>query len=81
MLIQETVERYVINETMHVVGKRLRAARKSKGLSIEAAAVLGGVSKPFLCDVENGKRGITAHRLLGVCKALGLTMGQLFKGL
>ncbi len=81
MIIKETVERYVLNETMFTVGKRMRAARKAKGWSIRVASPKIGISIPFLCDIENGKANVSANKLHVAAKALGLTMGQLFKGL
>ena len=81
MIIRETIERYVLNETMGVVGRRLRAARKAKDWTLQEAAPQLGLSVAFLCDLENGKTNVSANRLHVAAKALGLTMGQLFKGL
>ena len=81
VIIRETVERYVVNQEMATIGNRIRKARNAKGWSIAVAAPKCGISVPFLCDVENGKRGIAVHRLLGVAKGLGVSIGTLCKGL
>lgn len=37
------------------LGKRLKEARKAKGLTLEKLAKLAGSSKGYLSDIENGK--------------------------
>ncbi len=81
IIVKETVERYVLSETMAVIGRRVRAARKQKGWTLQEAGPQLGLSVAFLCDLENGKTRISADRLLGVAKGLGVTIGQLCKGL
>ena len=81
ILVQEIIEREVISREMATIGRRLRSARKRKGWTMREAAPELGISLTFLCDLENGKTRISADRLHEAAKALGLTMGQLFKGL
>ena len=50
---------------------RLRAARKAKGLSLEAVAQLSGVSRSMLSQVERGESSPTVATLWNLTRALG----------
>lgn len=38
------------------VGAKLRAAREKKGISQDFVATAMGFSKPYICDLEKGRR-------------------------
>lgn len=52
------------------LAKRLRAARKSKGLSLEAMAKLSGVSRSMLSQIERGESSPTVATLWSLTRAL-----------
>lgn len=60
------------------LGERLRAARKARGLSIEQAANLAGITKSFLSRLERDAVAASVATLLRVCSAIGIRPGSLF---
>lgn len=52
------------------VGSRIRVRRIALRLSQEAIAASCDISRPFLSDVENGKRGIGFFKLYEIAKVL-----------
>lgn len=55
----------------------LRAWREHKGLSLQALADASGLSKPYLSQIEGGKRTGSAITLKKLALALGVPMGAL----
>ena len=52
------------------IGRELRTIREASGLSLRALAARIGLSAPFLCDVEHGRRRLSAAHgalWLGIC--------------
>lgn len=60
------------------IGPRLRAARKSRRMTIEALADATGLTKSFLSKLERDATSASVASLLRVCDALGLRPGTLF---
>jgi len=50
----------------------LRAWREYRGLTLQALAALVGVSKPYLCQIERGKRAGTTATLQRLATALAV---------
>ena len=65
---------------MPAVGDRIREVRRSLGWTQEKLATKAGISKGFLCDVENNKRSISAENALRIADALGASLDYLLKG-
>ena len=63
------------------IGGRIRALRKSHGLSLEALADASGVALATLSRLENNKHGgtLTTHRK--IADALGLPLADLYRDL
>ena len=60
--------------TNNEFGEKLTELRRSKNMSARQLAKSLGVSGPYICDVENGRRApLTFERLQEVKKALKLT--------
>jgi len=60
------------------IGRRVRAVRRHRGLDIETAAGLAGVSKGYLSRLERGERAWTRRGLLAdVASALGCAVADL----
>lgn len=56
------------------LGLAMRAQRRAAGMPIDKAAVLLGVSKQFLSDVENGKPTVQLGKALAAAQSLGLAL-------
>ncbi len=52
-------------------GKRVRELRKKKGLTQESVARLCGFQRPYLSDVERGRRNISAKNMSRLAATLG----------
>jgi transcriptional regulator with XRE-family HTH domain len=63
-----------------VIGARLREARRSRGLSLNALAERSGLTKGFLSQVERDLTSPSVGTLLKLCAALDLPVGELFSG-
>ena len=55
----------------------VQAWRKHKGLTAQALADAAGVSKPYVSQIESGKRKGTAKTLKALADALGVPVGAL----
>lgn len=55
------------------IGENIRAARKSKNLTIETLSELAGISESFLGTVERGESSLSIETLISICKALGVS--------
>jgi DNA-binding XRE family transcriptional regulator len=53
-------------------GRRLKVAREARGLSQEEAAAMLDMSRPYLSDLENGKRVCAWTKLVEIVRTLGL---------
>ena len=63
-----------------IVGDNIRRERGVLHLTADYVAKKADLSKSFLSDVENGKRGISAENLLKIANAVGCTMEDLLMG-
>ena len=57
---------------------RLRSARAAKGLSQQALADLVGVSRQTVNAMEQGDYNPTIRLCVAICRALDLTLDELF---
>ena len=60
--------------TSREFGAAVRQARKDKGMTQQALAAGAGVSRPWLSQLESGKRTAELGRALWVLDALGLAV-------
>jgi transcriptional regulator with XRE-family HTH domain len=65
---------------MATIGERIREVRESQRLTQDELAAKTGLSKGFISDLENNKRGISSENLLRVAGALGATLDYLARG-
>ena len=65
---------------MSTIGDRIREIRTEQDLTQEELAKRTDISKGFLSDVENGKRGIGADYLLRIANVLGASLEYLMRG-
>src|SRR5581483_6548289 len=65
-------------EYASVIGARARMIRRRRGLSLDVAAGLAGISKPYLSALERGQRGFNRRGLLeDLAAALGCSVADL----
>jgi y4mF family transcriptional regulator len=56
------------------LGDRLRAARAAQGLTQEELALVAGVGRELIINLENGQPGVALGKANRVIKALGLEL-------
>lgn len=61
------------------LGQRIKAIRLSKGLSTEKLASLTGVNQSTISRIESNERSTSVETLLKICKALDVTVSELFE--
>lgn len=61
-------------------GERIKQRRLELGWTQDVLAQKAGISKGFLSDLENGKRGIGAETLLDIGRVLGVSLDSLMTG-
>ncbi len=61
-----------------MLGKKLKAARRERGYSLEELARRTGFSKSFLSQVENGKNSPSISGLTKITQALGIALSEVF---
>ena len=66
-----------MDDLARLVGERLRAARRERGLSVGALAEAAGVGKGSLSEIENGIRNPTLSTLYAVAGTLGVPLATL----
>jgi transcriptional regulator with XRE-family HTH domain len=62
---------------LEVVGRRLRAARDERGLTLAQLAALTGLTKAHLSRLESGERQASIGALVGLSSALGTKVSAL----
>jgi len=62
------------------VGKRVRLARQSRGLTLDQASEAADTSIQFLSQIEKGEQAMTMLKLGRLAKALGVTTDYLLFG-
>ena len=71
-------------EPRNIIGKKISQIRKKKGITQEDLAarlnVQGiNIDRPMISKIENQSREILDFEILGIAKALGITIEELFK--
>ena len=59
-------------------GARLRLARQARGFSQQQLAAMAGVSRQAVSAVESGQSDPSLRAALGLARALGVTVEELF---
>ncbi|MEU0499387.1 helix-turn-helix transcriptional regulator [Mycobacterium sp. NPDC006124] len=63
-----------------MVGQNIRDARTEQGMSQETLALLSGVTRNVLIDVEHGRRGLLYERIYDLASALQVPIDRLLAG-
>ncbi len=64
-----------------LVGDRIRHLRRERGWSQLYLAATTGMSKTFVCDLENGEKEPCLRTVKILADSFGLTLGEFFGGL
>ena len=67
--------------SLQVLGERIRAARKIKGLSQEDLALLSDIDRSYIGGVERGERNLSFKKLCAISWVVGRGVGSLCSGL
>ena len=70
----------LMEQILTEVGARLRARRRTIGLTQAELAQSADVSPRFLVQLEKGQGNISVQRLAEVCQALDISLSELFRG-
>ena len=63
--------------SLQVLGGRIRAARKTKGLSQEDLALLSDIDRSYIGGVERGERNLSFNKLCAISWVLECDVGSL----
>jgi transcriptional regulator with XRE-family HTH domain len=64
-----------------LLGRRIRKRRAGAGLSMRGLARGAGLSAAFICEIEQGKRGMSVLSLCRIAYALDVPAATLIRGL
>ena len=65
------------DQRMVTFGKRVREARKSKGISQERLAEIAGIDRSYMGNIERGEKNITLKKVYEICDALDIEIQEL----
>jgi len=65
------------DDRMIAFGKRVREARKGKGISQERLAEMAGIDRSYMGNIERGEKNITLKKAYEVCDALEVDIKDL----
>ena len=63
--------------SLQVLGDRIRAARKTKGLSQEGLALLSNIDRSYIGGVERGERNLSFKKLCAISWVVECDVGSL----
>lgn len=69
-----------MDDLTRLVGERLRAARRERGLSLDSLAKAAAIGKGSLSEIENGLRNPTLSTLYALAGALSVPLAELLAG-
>lgn len=67
------------SEELQLIAKRLRKARKEKGLTQLELSLQAGISQNMVACIEAGKRNPTFQTLIRMCRALDVQLSDILK--
>ena len=69
------------SEARYALGNRIRALRKGQKLSVREFALMVGLNKDYIVDLEYGRKSPTFDTILKICSGLGVTPSELMDGI
>ena len=70
-----------LNQSLKILGQRIRQSRKSLGISQEELALSAGIDRSYMGQVERGERNISIVSLCKISLVLKKDLGFLCAGL
>ena len=67
--------------TRHAFGKRVRKLRKQHEISLRRFALMIGIDKGFLVDIEHGRKSPTLDTISKIASGLDITISELCQGI
>lgn len=77
MLFLAVVSEMKTDERMIAFGRRVREARKSKGISQERLAEMAGIDRSYMGNIERGEKNITLKKAYEISDALEIDIQNL----
>lgn len=68
------------DRSLDALGRRLKALRKARGMTLEAAAAATGMSRAALSKIERGAMSPTYETLLKIADGFAMDVGPLLQG-
>lgn len=65
-------------DTKQMIGARIRAIRKRRGLTQEALSELIDINPKYLSSIERGKENPTLNTLITLANAMEVDLGEIF---
>lgn len=69
-----------IENTILLIGKRLRRQREKRNMTREEFAEKANISPQFLAEIENGKKGMSVNTLYKICNNFNISADYLLFG-
>lgn len=70
-----------IAETRQNLGDRIRLVRTNQGLTQDRLALMIGMDRGYLLDVEKGRRNVSVDNLIRISSGLGINLSDLCQGI
>lgn len=68
-----------IDAEFKLIAKRIKAARKKKGMTQLELSFQAGISQNMIACIESGKRNPTFQTVIKLCRALDLRLSDILK--
>lgn len=68
------------DQVRHRFGNRVRELREGQGISLRRFAMVIGLDKTYLSEIERGMRSPTLDSIDRIAQGLGMPLSELFKG-
>lgn len=69
------------SEIRNNVGYRVKELRKQGGLTQERFALMTGINRSYLADIEKGNRNFGFETLERIVRGFGISFEEFFKGM
>lgn len=63
------------------IGFRIKELRKQNGLTQDKFALMTGINRSYLADIEKGNRNFGFDTLVKIVYGFGITFSEFFKGI
>lgn len=71
----------MIKKARHQLGERIRALRKDQKMTVRGFALMIGLSKDYIIDLEYGRKSPTFDTILKIAAGFDITPSELLRGI